>query len=348
MKRSLTNRLIVHVACCDLIILLLNLPDLIQFVLSRNGNWLLSEFSCKLIRSLLVFAQYASVLTMCAITIERFFGIVHPLRSKFLGERKHLRYVTFFVWIFSFICVSPNFIYLRVISHSSTHRSCSLLYSQNVPDNQRYYIIHKSLESMIFYFIPLFLQLYCYCRIATKLFYVDQTLQSSLPLNQISNYHRTLEDFDNEIDQEENLTSRITRTDSYVHSSINVKSKHLSPKLFSSLNNSQFSIEKKSNEDKFYQIYSNTLKSRRNIIKMLIVVIVIYFISFSPQVLVFLLFQTNTIRPVPQFIQTSYFIALTMLLITISSASNPIVYAVFCSKFRQRFHNLLRHFCFWK
>ena len=71
MKQSLTNRLIVHVASCDLIILLFNIPDLIQFVSSENGNWLLNEMSCKLIRSILVFAQYASVLTMCALTFER-------------------------------------------------------------------------------------------------------------------------------------------------------------------------------------------------------------------------------------------------------------------------------------
>jgi hypothetical protein len=72
MRRSLTNRLIVHVACCDLLILLFNIPDIIQFVSSRNGNWILGQLSCKLIRTILVLAQYASVLTMCAITIERF------------------------------------------------------------------------------------------------------------------------------------------------------------------------------------------------------------------------------------------------------------------------------------
>jgi hypothetical protein len=79
---------------------------------------------------------------------------------------------------------------------------------------------------------------------------------------------------------------------------------------------------------------------------MLVVVVLIYFISFSPQVLVFILFDTNAIQPVPLFIQTPYFIAFTMLLVTISSASNPIVYAIFCSKFRQSFAKVLRKiFC---
>ncbi len=90
----------------------------------------------------------------------------------------------------------------------------------------------------------------------------------------------------------------------------------------------------------------NALKSRRSVIKMLVVVVLIYFISFSPQVLVFILFDTNAIQPVPQFIQTPYFIAFTMLLVTISSASNPIVYAIFCSKFRQSFAKILRRACF--
>lgn len=95
------------------------------------------------------------------------------------------------------------------------------------------------------------------------------------------------------------------------------------------------------------RISSNALKSRRGVIKMLVVVVLIYFISFSPQVLVFLLFDTNAIRSVPQFIRTPYFIAFTMILVTISSASNPIVYAIFCSKFRQSFAKILRrlYFC---
>ena len=71
MRRSLTNRLIVQVACCDLLILLFNLPDLIQFVSSPRANWLLDQWSCKFLRSTLVLLQYASVLTMCVLTIER-------------------------------------------------------------------------------------------------------------------------------------------------------------------------------------------------------------------------------------------------------------------------------------
>ena len=72
MRRSLTNQLIVRVASCDLLILVFNLPDLVQFVSSPHSNWILDQWSCKCIRTILVLVQYASVLTMCALTIERY------------------------------------------------------------------------------------------------------------------------------------------------------------------------------------------------------------------------------------------------------------------------------------
>ena len=72
MRRSLTNQLIVRVALCDLFILLLNLPDLIQLIITNDGHWMLDRLACQLIRTSLVLVQYASVLTMCALTVERF------------------------------------------------------------------------------------------------------------------------------------------------------------------------------------------------------------------------------------------------------------------------------------
>ena len=336
MKRSLTNRLIVHVACCDLIILLFNIPDLIQFVSSRNGNWILNEISCKLIRSILVLAQYASVLTMCMITIERFIGIVYPLRSKLLLSKKNLRQMALFIWIFAIVCTSPNFFYLRVIE-TDDHRTrhCFLVYSKDSIEHQRRYIIHKSIESTIFYFIPLLLQIYCYIRISIELCRVDQTLTNSYVFKK----NEVDDDAEFDVDNEDNVTSRITMIDS----PSNVP-KH----SFVDLKRNSYStiIHFKIREEKQRKNNHNLLKSRRSVIKMLVVVVLIYFISFSPQVLVFILFQTNAIRQTPKFIETPYFIAFTMLLVTISSASNPIVYTIFCYKFRLSFAKILRRFCF--
>ncbi|CAF2785878.1 unnamed protein product [Rotaria sp. Silwood2] len=357
MRRSLTNQLIVRVASCDFIILLFNMPDIVQFVSSNNGNWVLTQFACKFIRTTLVLAQYSSVLNMCALTVERFIGIVYPLRSKLLREKKHIVLTTIIVWIFSFICASPNLIYLRIlINPQSSSRLCGLQYSKEDFLNQRGYIIHKSFESIIFYFVPLVLQIYCYIRIARQLFNVDETLQTSYCTIGKSTTHRTqdyIDDEDDYTDNDENSSTKSTTIDTISRSSIH-RSRHLLRQ--NNIYLSKVRIQNKCPliDQPFKNSYPirrttityNALKSRRSVIKMLFIVVIIYFISFSPQVLVFMLFQTNIIRPVPQFINTPYFIAFTMLLVTISSASNPIVYAIFCSKFRQSFSKILRKlFC---
>lgn len=179
MRRSLTNQLIIRVALCDLFILLFNLPDLIQMILADDGHWMLNQLACQIIRTSLVLVQYASVLTMCALTVERFIGIIYPLRSKVLHERKHLVRITIAVWLVSVLCAAPNLIYLKV--SPGNRRLCLLEYVSDADENKNFqrYLIHKSLESIAFYFLPLFLQVFCYARIARQLFHVDQSLQSS-------------------------------------------------------------------------------------------------------------------------------------------------------------------------
>ncbi len=130
----------------------------------------------------------------------RFIGIVYPLRSKFLREKKHVILITMIVWIFSLLCASPNLIYLRVMTNDLTlRRSCLLIYSEeSFLKNQHVYIIHKTMESIIFYFLPLLLQIYCYSRIARRLFNVDETLQTSfrtvgkLSIQRTQVFHKSL------------------------------------------------------------------------------------------------------------------------------------------------------------
>lgn len=391
MRRSLTNQLIVRVASCDFLILLFNIPDLIQFVSSNDGNWILNEFSCKFIRTTLVLAQYASVLMMCALTIERFvfkivshdesfflfsqnrfIGIVYPLRSKFLRERKHVVYITLIVWLISILSASPNLIFLRVLTNPmSARRHCQLIYAlEDMKQSRQRYMIHKMIESIVFYFVPLLLQIYCYTRISQRLFHVDESLQTSFhtvgklsiqraKVNdvlcaRISERERNdccvqgeMADEDEHIDLDENSSTKSSRLDSISQSSTRRSQRlsHVNNNFYSNLPVQRQAFISPVTVRRTAITY-NALKSRRNVIKMLVIVVLIYFISFSPQVLVFLLFDTSIIENVPSFIQTPYFIAFTMLLVTISSASNPIVYAIFCSKFRQSFLKVFRKiFC---
>lgn len=69
MRTSVTNLLITNLALADLLIMLLGIPEIVQFMLNRG--WLLPSVWCKLNRYALVISLYASVLILVAVSIER-------------------------------------------------------------------------------------------------------------------------------------------------------------------------------------------------------------------------------------------------------------------------------------
>lgn len=73
-RRSSTNLLLVNLSCADLIILIFNLFDVLQFSLDRSWPtaWHLGLPLCKIVRFAQVFGCYVSVQTLLVISIERY------------------------------------------------------------------------------------------------------------------------------------------------------------------------------------------------------------------------------------------------------------------------------------
>ena len=69
MRSSVTNCFILNLAVADLIILLLGVPEMVQFILNRG--WLLGKVLCKVNRYILVTSLYASISTLMGVCIER-------------------------------------------------------------------------------------------------------------------------------------------------------------------------------------------------------------------------------------------------------------------------------------
>jgi hypothetical protein len=102
------------------------------------------------------------------------------------------------------------------------------------------------------------------------------------------------------MDNDDNPGRKVSLTDSIVHSSngYNNYSRQINclyPKSVSLTNNSPLLNSKDRQERNRSRAAYNALKSRRSVIKMLAVVVLIYFVSFSPQVVCFILFDTNAI-----------------------------------------------------
>lgn len=70
MRQSVTNLLILNLAAADLVIMMLGVPEIVQFMLDEG--WLLGPVPCRLDRFLLVVCLYASVLSLVSVCIERY------------------------------------------------------------------------------------------------------------------------------------------------------------------------------------------------------------------------------------------------------------------------------------
>ncbi|XP_022252459.1 neuropeptide receptor 15-like [Limulus polyphemus] len=70
MRCSVTNLLIMNLAVSDFIIMVVCIPDIVQFM--KNVGWKLGLISCRLLRFTEVFSLYASVMTLVGVCVERF------------------------------------------------------------------------------------------------------------------------------------------------------------------------------------------------------------------------------------------------------------------------------------
>lgn len=69
MRKSMTNLLITNLAFADLLIMVLGVPEIIQFMM--NKGWTFHDVTCRVNRYVLVTSLYGSVLTLMSLCVER-------------------------------------------------------------------------------------------------------------------------------------------------------------------------------------------------------------------------------------------------------------------------------------
>ncbi|XP_052794521.1 neuropeptide receptor 15-like isoform X2 [Mya arenaria] len=272
MRMSMTNILIVNLAFSDLFILVFGVPEIVQFMINRG--WLLGHIICRLERASLVASLYVSVMTLVALCVERYIAIVFPIKAHIMCTRRRTAVVVVIIWITSVILALPTLLFNVVIGFGETQGPVSIKFCVLVFPNDHFkkmYIAFKYTESILFYFIPLVVQIVCYIIIGKHLFVGIKELHG------------------------QNLRQSPGNTHS-------VKC-------------------------------SDTVTARRGVIKMLIVSVVLYFVSYSPhQVLLFY----NTFSQQP-FHQTWGFLVGVTVLAYLNSAGNPIIYCLFSERYRRKF-----------
>ncbi|XP_014664079.1 PREDICTED: neuropeptide receptor 15-like [Priapulus caudatus] len=111
----------------------------------------------------------------------------------------------------------------------------------------------------------------------------------------------------------------------------------ISHRLFASVGKLQATQKSLGNGGGGKKEMSDALKARKGVVKMLIVAVIVYFVSFSPhQVLLFYRRFAHS-----QFQETWTILIFVNIMAYCNSAANPLLYSVFSQKFRSKFKQAL-------
>ncbi|KAJ3588643.1 hypothetical protein NHX12_009497 [Muraenolepis orangiensis] len=86
----------------------LSLPFLVaSYVL--HDRWVFGDFMCRLVRFLFYFNLYCSIFFLTCISVHRYLGICHPMRTITLESRRAVKSTCVLVWLVVFILTCPIF-----------------------------------------------------------------------------------------------------------------------------------------------------------------------------------------------------------------------------------------------
>ncbi|CAF3003814.1 unnamed protein product [Rotaria sp. Silwood2] len=174
--RTVTNMFIMNLAAADLLVLVFCLPaTVIQDV---TKTWFFGLVLCKFVNYIQNMSISVSVLTLMAISVERYQAIVYPL--KFSGTKQRARILILSVWILSLLLVLPDAIMMTLIrQYGDEIETIYLTYCQwNA--HPFYDLLYQLHISLCLFIIPLCFMVFTYCGIV-------KVLWGSLPTERILN-----------------------------------------------------------------------------------------------------------------------------------------------------------------
>ncbi|KAK3602273.1 hypothetical protein CHS0354_022014 [Potamilus streckersoni] len=212
---------------------------------------------------------------------HRYIAIIHPIKAHIFCNKRRLVVVLGCIWPVSWLAGLPTLLFNQVRQGHPilTLRYCMIIFPGK---HDLYFLVFKYMETLLFYFIPLVLQMFLYSFITKHLFIGTDRL-----------YRRV---------------------------------------LVRDVNGS--SMER----------FSEALQARKGVVKMLILSVLVYFISYSPHQILLL---WNTFAP-RTFHENWAYLAFTMIVAYINSAANPILYSIFSHNFRQCYKNFVCVYCIHK
>ena len=114
--RTVTNYFLLNLAVADALIATLSMPFLFSYIVTQN--WALGIGMCKFARFFGTVSTAASVLSLVAISVDRYRAIVHPLLPRL--SKSYIAFMIVIIWGGSSAFASPLLFYSKIITIAYT------------------------------------------------------------------------------------------------------------------------------------------------------------------------------------------------------------------------------------
>ncbi|XP_054268779.1 QRFP-like peptide receptor [Macrosteles quadrilineatus] len=106
--KSPTNVFLASLATADLLLIIICIP--VKLAKLFSYTWTMGFFLCKMVHYLQTVVAVCSVLTLMAISIERYYAICHPMKAKYICTISQAKKIIITIWITSFLLALPNLV----------------------------------------------------------------------------------------------------------------------------------------------------------------------------------------------------------------------------------------------
>jgi len=105
--RSSTNIFLLNLSIADLLVLIICCPNAMVEMYMRKDIWVMGEAMCKLVPFIELTVSHTSVLTILAITVERYYAVCLPLHAGRIWTKGKAGLVCVVSWLLSILLTSP-------------------------------------------------------------------------------------------------------------------------------------------------------------------------------------------------------------------------------------------------
>ncbi len=145
----------INLNVCDTLYVL-TLPFLIFYYADKN-DWPFGELMCKLIRFLFYTNLYGSILFLSCISLHRFLGVCHPVRSLSWMNGRRARVVSVGIWVIILTLQAPILYFSRVRLNGND----LVCHDTSIKELFNDFLVYSSVVMFLLFVIPFGVVLVC-------------------------------------------------------------------------------------------------------------------------------------------------------------------------------------------